>query len=468
MDEERRVLKNSCLGINGDTITHVGQFDENFRSAKIIDGSGMIVMPGLIDSHAHAGYGLLKNIGEGLPKEMLSELYTYIYYRCTTQQFWFTEAMLSGIEKLKFGVTSGVSFLGSETGSDGSVYAEAHVEGMVGVGIRDILCIGPPSPPFPKVFTRWDDMKMVGTSELSLKDSLDYTRNMVKKFNRTHSGCIYCYPSPSLIGPLPGISIDILRKIFAEIKDVSNEYGTKVHSHSYGGDVIYAYENLDVLSENTFIAGCNGLSPEEIDILSDKGVSVCLSPYSISRPGESCEAVNMMDAGINVVFSTDICSPDRSYDLLEKARMKINTERDLFHDNSLIPAGRALEMITVDAAKAVGLNNIIGSIECGKKADVICIDADKPHLYPLWLEPMKMVYQASGHDVDTVIVNGRILMENRRLTELDEKKVLATAQNEAQKMLLRGGVRKCLELPDGFWSKNHYNIVNTAIDLKNS
>ena len=125
-------------------------------------------------------------------------------------------------------------------------------------------------------------------------------------------------------------------------------------------------------------------------------------------------------------------------------------------DADVLTAGKALEMITIDAARALGLDAELGSLEEGKKADVVVIDAVKPHLYPLWQEPLRIVYQASGHDVDTVIVDGRIVMENRIAQTVDEAAILADAQVEAEKMLDRTGFQRSAQLPERFWKSTHY------------
>ena len=117
-----------------------------------MDGSGRLVMPGIIDSHAHAGHGLTKTLGTGGigmsgPWDDFMET---IYFRGTTVDFWNAEARLSGLERLKFGVTTGMSMLGSYPRYDDLKYAQAHVDGMADVGVRDILGIGPPKSPVSK------------------------------------------------------------------------------------------------------------------------------------------------------------------------------------------------------------------------------------------------------------------------------------------------------------------------------
>ena len=445
MDETRRVLKNTCIGIVKDKIAYLGDFNENFNAVKVIEGSNKVAIPGLIDSHAHSGHRLLRNMNEGMMSKKMHDLYSYIYYGYTTQKFWFSEAMLAGIEKLKFGITTGVSYLGSDTRFDEISYAEAHIEGMLGIGIRDVLCVGPPNPPFPKKFLKWDNMKVIDSSELSLEDSFSYIRNVVRKFNRVNSEFTYCYPATSFPESGLGMNMEDIRTIYKEIKDISEEYGTRIHSHSYAGEIKFTKENFDFYNENVFVANCVEPSNEEIKILADLGVSLCSSPYSEVNTLNRCPIVKLIDAGVNTTLCTDASDQGSTYDLFEIARMGVNMERCNFQNNHLIMPEKALEMITINAAKAIGLDDIIGSLEIGKKADITFIDTEKPHLYPLWQNPINMIYQVSGQDVNTVIVNGRVLMEERILTQLDENKILVSAQNEAQKILLRESIKEYLE-----------------------
>ncbi len=112
-------------------------------------------------------------------------------------------------------------------------------------------------------------------------------------------------------------------------------------------------------------------------------------------------------------------------------------------------------MITIDAAKAIGMKDKLGSLENGKLADIIAINLNKPHLYPLWLTPLRAVHQASGSDIDTVIVNGKLKVRDYNLVDLDQAQILSYAQKEAMKMIKRSQLEDKLILPSSFWN-NHY------------
>jgi cytosine/adenosine deaminase-related metal-dependent hydrolase len=127
-----------------------------------------------------------------------------------------------------------------------------------------------------------------------------------------------------------------------------------------------------------------------------------------------------------------------------------------FRDPRVIPPGKALEMVTIDAARALGMETDIGSLDVGKKADVILVDLCKPHLVPLHMPLYRIVYFANGSDVDTVIVDGRVLMRARKVLSVDEQEVLDTAHSEAERALERAELTHLLDMPDGVWGRSHY------------
>ena len=226
------------------------------------------------------------------------------------------------------------------------------------------------------------------------------------------------------------------------MKAIADECNVPIHGHAYQGDILYAFKHFDILGPHLSLAHVTGISDEEIGILADTGTHVLSGPMTNAYINSRCPVVELLERGVNVAFCTDASAPNRTYDLLEKLRIGLWLHRSHFKDGDVLTAGKALEMITIDAAEALGLAADFGSLEVGKKADVVLVNTQKPHLYPLWQEPLRLVYQASGHDVDTVIVDGQLLMENREVFSVNEESILIDAQSEAEKMLDRTGFRK--------------------------
>jgi cytosine/adenosine deaminase-related metal-dependent hydrolase len=151
------------------------------------------------------------------------------------------------------------------------------------------------------------------------------------------------------------------------------------------------------------------------------------------------------------MLGSDGVAPDRSFDMFRHMFQAMRYHRFYFRDPSYLPAGKVLEMVTIDAARALGLEKEIGSLEPRKKADVILIDMFKPHLMPFNMPAYRVAYFANGNDVDTVIVNGQVLMEGRRVLTVNTTEVLELAQKEITEALERTGLHYLMERPERFW-----------------
>ena len=127
-----------------------------------------------------------------------------------------------------------------------------------------------------------------------------------------------------------------------------------------------------------------------------------------------------------------------------------------FRDPDLLPPGKMLEMVTIDAARALAMDDEIGSLEVGKRADLILLDMRKPHLYPPQMPVMRIAHFANASDVDTVIVDGRVLMRGRQALQVDEAQILDAAADEAARAVERSGLGHLLEEPDSIWRHSRW------------
>ena len=138
--------------------------------------------------------------------------------------------------------------------------------------------------------------------------------------------------------------------------------------------------------------------------------------------------MEMLEQGVNLAVVTDGTASDRSYDLWRDMKNIQLLQRNRYKDGSLLPCGRVLELCTIEPARALGMDHLIGSLEPGKKADIIAVDVMQPHLAPFGVMPVqRLVYHAMGQDVDWVMVDGQVMMEHRRLTQVSEQAVLERA-----------------------------------------
>jgi cytosine/adenosine deaminase-related metal-dependent hydrolase len=154
------------------------------------------------------------------------------------------------------------------------------------------------------------------------------------------------------------------------------------------------------------------------------------------------------------MLATDAAGPDTSYDMFRQMFHCQHYHQFYYKDTSWMPPGKVLEMATIDAARAIGLDKEMGSIEKGKKADLVLIDAYKPHLWPIDTVVDKVASYANGSDVDTVIVNGKILMKSKEFLTVDMNKIMVESLYEYNKMLEKSGLNILRKYPDDFWGSS--------------
>ncbi len=468
MNPEREIIKDGVIAINEGTILDIGDsttLSDRYQAKHVIQASQKAVLPGLIDTHGHAGHTLVKTVGVHLNGFGWRTVIDHIYFRSSTEDFWYADGILSSLERLRFGTTLGIAILGSAPRSDSPRYGQRYIDGVAEVGIRGIVGIGPPRPPWPKKFSHWRDGKRVDLW-VTMEECFESTEQLIHDAHNSHDGRIQVWVSASrflLPSPFdPMFEESQLNYAYDQgnrMREIADKYKTGIHTHAYRGIISSLKEHLPhVLGPDLLLAHCTGLTDDEITILSetDTTVSHCPTARRIYTFPAPVPVVEMIDQGVIVSLGTDGSSPDRSFDLFKDMRTAILLQRLRFTDPWLMPPGKTLEMATIDAAKAIGMEDKLGSLEVGKEADIILINLAKPHLTPSFMIPYRLVHEANGQDVDTVIVKGKILMEDNIVHTVDEAQMISFAQQEAEQTIERAGVAPLMELPQGFWGHSRY------------
>jgi 5-methylthioadenosine/S-adenosylhomocysteine deaminase len=175
-------------------------------------------------------------------------------------------------------------------------------------------------------------------------------------------------------------------------------------------------------------------------VLQESGAKVAHNPSALMSVFGRCPAPELMAKGVTVALGSDAPAPDRPFDLFRIMFHAHRLHARHFADDAVLPPWEVLEMATIDGASALGLEREIGSLEPGKRADLVLVDWRKPHLWPPADPVQRLTRFANGSDIDTVIVAGRVLMRGRRVLGVDEDKVLATAAEAYATMLRRAGL----------------------------
>ena len=459
VDRERRVIDDGAVAIEGGRITEVGATGDlaaRHPAARVIDASRKIVMPGLIDGHAHAGHGLVKTLGGGRT-DIWFDACEKIYSHASSEDFWYAEALLSALERLKCGITCGVSLLGGGADimrTNDPVYGGRHCQAVERVGIRSFLAVGPCRPPFPRRYTRWHGDDRTETS-VSSADQLATCDTLIRTWHGKSDGRInicLAFPVYDESTSADPAGLEEVKALARDVWALRDEHDVLFTQDGHrNGSLEFAHEQFGFLGPNSLMGHSVDLSPGDIDLCRSTDTRIVHNPSAIMSIMGRCPVPELLDAGVTVMLGSDGTAPDRPYDMFRHMAQCMHYHRRHFRDPTYLPPGKVLEMATIDAARALGMEDDIGSLEAGKKADVILVDMFKPHLYPLNMPVSRLLYFANGADVDTVIVDGRILMENRTVSSVDEAEVLETAQKETDVMLTRADLHGALEVSQRFW-----------------
>lgn len=461
VDPARRVIENGAVAIKGDRIVEVGPADAlagRHEAARTIDARGKAVIPGLIDAHAHAGHGLIKTMGGGR-SDLWYDACEQAYTVGSTEEFWYAESRLAALERLRFGVTTGVSLLGGGDTimrTDEPAYGAAHCAGVVSVGTRSIVAVGSTRPPHPRTYARWENGRR-RDFEVSFADQLATCRKLIDEWHATHGNRVRI----ALITPtlreehLKELSANLVDEALAQAKAVralSRERGVVFTQDGHTkGSVAFARRH-GLLGPDALLSHSTDLTDDEIRICAETQSRIAHNPSAIASVMGRCPAPELIEAGVVVALGSDGTAPDRSADMFRHMQQCMHYHRRHFRDAGWLPPGRVLEMCTIDGARALGLETEIGSLEAGKKADLALVDLRRPHLYPANMPAFRVVCFANGNDVDTVIVDGVVALENRTALLVDEDKILDEAQAETERMVDRLGLRALLDTPATFWN----------------
>lgn len=456
IDPERRIIQNGAVRVSGSLIEAVGADDQlpPRPGDQVVDCRGKLLIPGLIDAHGHAGHCLIRSIASDVGPQWM-KIATSLYYHFTTRAFWQADGLISGLERLRAGVTTGVSIISSMPRSDDPEFAISHARAYGGIGLRQVICTGPAGRPWPHEVTRWDTGVPL-RRHVSLTEMLEGAEAAIETLNGANEGRTRVFLTPFTIVPSldpsnistpdQAISLTPDDRMHARlVRELARKHRIRIHSDAFAGHVRLAAQDREnaLLGPDIHLQHCWGISPAEIDILAETGTHVTHAP-----PGRATPVIEMIARGINVAVTSDGTAPSRYFDMLQTARLFQSVQHvQRNHDRFFFPPGRVLEMITIDAAHALGLDDQIGSLEPGKKADLVVLNMARPHLTPNWMPVHRLIHQATGADVQMVMVDGRFLMREGQVLTIDEPLALAEAEREAWALVQRSGAKRYMHEP---------------------
>ncbi|MFM0199208.1 amidohydrolase family protein [Paraburkholderia fungorum] len=465
LDPARRVIDDGAVAIKGDRIVAVGETGElarQYQADRVIDARRKAVLPGLIDAHAHAGHAMLRTIG-GANGDAWSAACEAIYTRASDETFWEMESHLAALERLKAGVTTGVSLLGggdSIMRVDDPVYARRHCDAVVRTGTRSIVAVGPSRPPEPRAYTQHGANGSV-TREIDFAQMLSVCEEIIDACHGDANGRIQIALTLPVYAPQHYPEHAAYEHTFRHQAErymaLARERGLSFTQDGHrDGSLDFAHRELGLLNAKSFMSHAIDLSAADIAACVETGASIVHNPSAIMSIIGRCPVPELIDAGVTVAIGSDGAAPDRGYDMFRHIWQCMHYHRRHFRDPDVLPHGKVLEMVTIDAAKALSLDDQIGSLEVGKQADIILVDLYKPHLMPMNMPVHRVTCFANAGDVCMTMVGGKVLMENYRVLSVDEGDILERVSAAADRTFDRAGLRHLLEAPPTLWRHSHY------------
>lgn len=441
MDKNRRVIRDGAVLVQGDRITQVGKAEEikaKPRAEFEMDAEGMVALPGLIDTHVHLAQALLRGCADDTSLIDWLQKFVWPLQGNFEPEDGKASAELCMLEMIKSGTTTFLeSLLHSRYGFNG-IAQSLQNSGMRGMLSKTVMGL-------PGYGTEKSIMHpgMVEDAETCLREVETHFKN----WNGRADGRIgVWYGARSLGG--------CTRELYERIAKGAEKLGTGVTMHlsEVEEDVRYAKKEFGMMpaelmnqvglvGRNVVFAHGVWLAEKEWQILASKGASVAHCPSSNMKLASGIAKVpEMLETGVNVGLGCDGGPSNNCYDMVREMKAASLLQKARLLDPLTMKAEKVLEMATVNGARALGLQNDLGAIEVGKKADLIIINLKKPHLTPALNPVSHLVYAAEGSDVDTVIIDGRIVMENRVVNTLKEDEILEEANDRGEKLLRRAGL----------------------------
>jgi 5-methylthioadenosine/S-adenosylhomocysteine deaminase len=380
----------------------------------VIDGKDHLCLPGLINCHTHAAMTLLRSYADDLPLMHWLE-----------KKIWPMEARLTGDDVYWGTLLAIVEMIesGTTTFSDMYFFTDRVAEAVEVSGVRACLSRG-----------------LIGIGD-SAEQGLEESRELLEKWQGAADGRISIWLGPHAPYTCPP---DFLDKVLT----LAQDYRAGIHIHvaetkdeieqiarEYGKTPVAYLSERGVFRFPVLAAHCVYLTEEDIETLAAAGAAVAHNPESNMKLASGIAPIpELLAAGVAVGIGTDGASSNNNLDMFEEMRTAALLHKVNKGDPQVLPASQVLSMATRDGARALRLDDL-GLLQPGYKADLILVDLNQAHLHPRHNPVAHMVYSARGGDVETVIIDGRIVMEGRKILTIDKERVLAEVEERARRLL---------------------------------
>jgi 5-methylthioadenosine/S-adenosylhomocysteine deaminase len=425
MDPSRRIIEDGIIGVRGDTISFVGTESElraqamkGFAGVQTVDAKGKLVLPGFINGHTHVPMTLLRGLHDDVTLD--DWLRKYIFpaeAKNVTEDFVRWGTRLAAAEQIRSGVT---------TFADMYYFEDAVAEENKAAGMRGVL--GETLLDFPA-----PDNKTNAAM-------LEYTERFLKRWQ--NDPLIHAAAAPHSIFTCSQKTLQdsaaLARKyrapILMHVAETKKELDDSLKQN--GLTPVQYLEKLGILGPDVLAAHCIFVDEKDRKILADRRVGCVHNPSSnMMLASGVAPVIEERAAGIAVGLGTDgPAGSNNDLDLMEEMDLAAKLQKITKMDPRALGARSVVEMATIEGAKALHMEKQIGSLEAGKKADIILISLDEPNAVPMFDIYAQLAYALKGSDVETVVIGGRVLMRDKKLLTLNEPEILAKAREYCKKV----------------------------------
>ena len=434
LDPERRIIQDGSIIVEGQRIIQVGKATEleSVKADRVIDGSEMVVTPGFCNGHMHISYA---HATRGVFPDDLGASYLPNVFKLqgemTEEEEYYT-SLLAITELLRYGTTC---FL--DPGS--TKHLETCMKAYEESGCRIIVGWHVADRPNP--------LNLPVSSTAEAISMMDQT---IQSFDNRLDGRMRAWAMPFS----PSFSTE---ELLRGAKELADRYGTGLTLHfnnspqaveaslsQHGKRPAEYLEDIGVLGPSTLLAHCLGIDQGEVDVMARTGTKAVMCPTAAIKGGAGMTKTallpELLQAGVTVGLGTDAGNNSNLVETMRSMYLAAVLYKDGREDVGMIPAETALEMATIKGAEALGLGDEIGSIEPGKKADLVLFDTKRPEWRTIFNPVNNLVYNADGRSVHTVIIDGKVVVENHEPLFVDQWELIQRVQKLGEGLLARTGI----------------------------
>lgn len=423
MDDQQTILDGASLAVLDGAIVDIGT-DVNVTARRTIDAQGNAVLPGLVDAHMHEC--LLRGYAEDLPLMQWLETICFPKDRAYEPHHMRAAALMGQLEMIQGGITTFIDIFRfpdeaaqvAETSGLRAIFSPQIIESTPGAG-----------------------------------ETIESNETFVREWKDRVPGRIFTW-----FGPHAPYSVSA--EAYQRIRQLADQYEVGIHTHlcetasevaliqeQHGCTPVEHLDRLGVLGSDCLAAHCIHLTDGDIELLAERDVAVAYNPASNMKLASGVAPIpQLLEAGVRVGLGTDSNLSNNNLDMFEDMRLGAMLQKLHREDAAAMPAYQILEMATLGSARCLGLENLVGSLEIGKRADIIVVDLHTAHMWPALHGQdsnlvEQLVYSASSNDVLTTVVDGRVLMEDRHVKTLHSEEIEDIVRQAAEDLIEKGGIR---------------------------